>query len=369
MIAERGGGLDGPPILLDDRKEWLDASWWQREIGKILSVPDPVLCNLRITLAHYQLSRILQAVTGANAGANFHTWAVWGSKKAGETIRQEDTRALRRVFYLVGGGCGLGLVAASAMALSPRTIIAGLSLGCLIGIAPTVMLRRSLNRTRREILAGNCTVLEDIGNVTARFVSAFHGRPQVEADDFERFLSGLRPGKTEAGGQALLARAYLHYYQASYEKDIDRKHEQMFLANCYAILHEHIRLEPYIRAAIPPVFRRLITARMLRFYIGGDALHVHDDVPPERDQVFPETLRELENSELIAFLQGMEAWDRTPNALESSRANDWSNLKDRMNFIVDLFRSRHLSPAVFARPFTDRQEAELMAGRVPKGPL
>src|SRR5205807_2771106 len=131
-----------------------------------------------------------------------------------------------------------------------------------------------------------------------------------------------------------LSRAFLHYYQASFELDLDKKHEQMFLANCYAILHEHIRLEPYIRAAIPPLFRRLITARMLRFYIGGDALHVHNDVPPEQTQLFPETLRELENSELIAFLQGMEAWDRTPNALESSGATDWSSLEDRMNFIV-----------------------------------
>lgn len=195
------------------------------------------------------------------------------------------------------------------------------------------------------------------------------GCPRFDAPKLEWFLGTLRSGKTETGGQALLSRAFLHYYQASHENDIDRKHEQMFLANCYAILHEHIRLEPYIRAAIPALFRRMITARMLRFYIGGNALRVHHDVPAEQSCGFPETLRELDNPELIAFLEEMEAWDRSPNALEASGANDWSDLKDRMNFIVDLFRSRHLSPAVFARPFTEKQEAELLAGVRPGGPL
>jgi hypothetical protein len=359
---------DSAPMF-EHHKEWLDADWWRREIDEIISIPDPVLCNLRITLAHYQLSRMLRAVTGADAGANFHTWAVWGSKKAGETIRQEDTRRLKQLTHLISGSCGVGVVAATLTVPWFLPAVAGLTLGGVIGIGPAALLRRSLNRTRREILAGNRTVLEDIGNVTARFVSAFYGHSQLQPDNLERFLATLTPGKTEAGGQALLGRAFLHYYQASYEKDLDRKHEQTFLANCYAILHEHIRLEPYIKAALPAPFRRLITARMLRFYIGGRPLHVHHDVPPDQQQIFPETLRKLDNAELIAFLEGMEAWDRTPNTLESSGAVDWSNLKDRMNFIVDLFRTRHLSSAVFAPPFTDSQETDLLAKRIPAGRL
>ena len=84
---------------------------------------------------------------------------------------------------------------------------------------------------------------------------------------------------------------------------------------------------------------------------------------------FPATLKELDNPELIAFLEGMEGWDRTPNRLEDSHAEDWGELKDRMNFIVDLFRTRHLSPEISARPFTDAQEADLRAGRLPTGPF
>src|SRR6187551_1026477 len=70
--------------------EYFDQAYWEREIAKAIETPDPALSNRRITLVHYKLSQVLHAVTGADAGANFHTWAVWGSRKAGVTIRQED---------------------------------------------------------------------------------------------------------------------------------------------------------------------------------------------------------------------------------------------------------------------------------------
>lgn len=355
--------------LPDNCTNSFDADWWRCEIDRIVSTSDPVLCNLLVTRAHFQLSQALQVVTGANAGANFHTWAVWGSKKAGETIRQEDTRRLRRVVARIGIGCALGLLAASAVRPSLLKLTVAIGLGCALRLGPTLLLQRSLARTRRAVLAGNRTVLEDIGNVTASFVAMFNTRQPFDIEELERFMHSLRDGRTESGGQALLARAFLYYYKAAHEPDADMKHEQMFLANCYAILHEHIRLEPYIRAAMPPLLRRLITTRLLRFHLGREALHVSANVPTANYEAFPETLRELDNPELIAFLEGMGGWDRTPHTLEASGATDWASLNDRMNFIVDLFRSRHLSPNILASPFTEQQEFELLAGRVPNGPL
>ena len=49
----------------------------------------------------------LQAVTGPDAGANFHTWAVWGSRKAGVTIRQEDLGEALKNATVVSGIVGL----------------------------------------------------------------------------------------------------------------------------------------------------------------------------------------------------------------------------------------------------------------------
>lgn len=355
--------------LSDCRAEWFDDSWWAKEIARVIALPNPTLCNLHITFAHYRLSLALHAVTGANSGANFHTWAVWGSKKAGVTIRQEDTRRVRRTINLVGGGCGLGVAASGFGGLALLNPALGLGLGCLIGVGPALSARRVLSKTTSQVLAGNRTVLEDIGTATSRFVAAFHNCTAPDADRLEKFLQTLRPGRTESGGQSLLSRAFTHYYNARYESDQDKKHEWMLLANCYAILHEHIRLEPYISSAMPILFRRWITARLLNFHIGEDELRVGLDVPNEEGQSFPETLREIENPELLAFLEGEEGWDRTPDSLAGSRARDWANLRERMNFIVDLFRSRHLNPKLFAAPYTGEQCEELMEGRIPSGPL
>jgi hypothetical protein len=270
---------------------------------------------------------------------------------------------------IIGTICGLIVAASTAFLPGLLLRVSGVTVGAFLTVLPYFLLIRSLNRTRQAILAGNCAVLEDIGNVTARFVAKFLAVPGPDDCEIETFIDALRPGRTESGGQALLARAFLYYYQASHELNLDTKHEQMFLANCYAILHEHIRLTPFIRAAMPRVLSRFITVRLLRFKLGGEALQVGADILPESVDIFPETLRDLENPELIAFLQGIDGWDRTPNDLSDSHANDWANLKDRMNFIVDLFRTRHLSPNIFTPPFTKAQESDILAGRIPDGSL
>jgi hypothetical protein len=92
-------------------------------------------------------------------------------------------------------------------------------------------------------------------------------------------------------------------------------------------------------------------------------------VPSVLGNAFPETLRTLDMPELVAFMRGMDGWDRTPDSLDGSHARDWSRLEDRMNFIVDLFRSRHLADEVFAQPFSADQCAAIRAGRMPDGRL
>ena len=82
--------IDDQGWVADEARHWGDDVWWQAYIDAAVSGGDPVICNLRITLAHQELSLALRQVTGLGSGANFHTWAVWGSKTAGRTIRRED---------------------------------------------------------------------------------------------------------------------------------------------------------------------------------------------------------------------------------------------------------------------------------------
>ena len=69
---------------------WADQAWWCARIDEAVDDRDPVLSNLRITLVHRELSIALRWLIGDDSGANFHTWAVWGSKTAGRTIRREE---------------------------------------------------------------------------------------------------------------------------------------------------------------------------------------------------------------------------------------------------------------------------------------
>jgi hypothetical protein len=344
--------------------------------------PDPVLCNLKITLAHRTLSGLLQEITGVEAGANFHSWAVWGSKKAGVTIRQEDLEgALHdagRVAGIVGAVVGLGcafvitrsvLPPIGALVWIPALLLGGLlgaGCGALVGRA---IARWSRSKASRLVLEGNRLVLDDIGRQTARFYSSFAGRTPIEPEALAGFLDGLTPGAPERGGQDLLRAAFSQYAHAANAKDAREKHQATYYANCLAILNEHVKLQPYIRKSMPFIVRRCVTKRMLTFEIGPLSLAVSEDVPPIAGFAFPETLAELGDPELREFLNGPRGWDRPGEALDDSRADNWTRLEDRMGYIVNLFRCFHLDPSVLAAPYRQEQALAIAAGSVPGGRL
>jgi hypothetical protein len=237
------------------------------------------------------------------------------------------------------------------------------------GWGSRMLAHQLLDHASRMILGGNITVLDDIGRQSARFIGAFHGHPEPDPGRLAEFLALLRPGPTAAGGQDLLAKAFTHYYQARHAQDLNDKHEQMLLANLYTILHEHIRLQPYIVGAMPLVARRLITHRLLNFHAGPRQMSVGRDVVPPEDPGCPCTLQHIENAELLGFLGGPGGWDRTPDSVLGSHANNWADIHDRMNFICDLFRAYHFDAGLYTAPYTGAQCEDIESGRVPGGAL
>jgi len=348
---------------------WSDVGWWQAQIAAATDGHDPILSNLRITLAHLQLSLALHRITGEGSGANFHTWAVWGSKKAGQTIREQDVPLLARA----GVGAGTVTAASAAAVLSGggryRRVAASAAAGAASGAAVMWTTKRALDRAAADIFGGNVTVLADIGAQTARFVSTFLAPGERTEERLAGFLEALRPGRARDDGQDLLRGAYSHYFHASRERDRDRRDELMLCANLFAILHEHQRLQPYIDASVPRPLRRFVTEHLLSFTVGAEAMRVSRDVPSPGPSPFPDTLRTIQTPELESFLCGPEGWDRTPDTLSGSAARDWTKLSDRMNYIVDLFRSRQADENLFSAPFTPEQRDLILSGRVPPGPL
>src|SRR5205085_7418174 len=70
------------------------------------------------------------------------------------------------------------------------------------------------------------------------------------------------------------------------------------------------------------------------------------------------------------LVQLLTTYDRARGASNVGSASvDWRILEDRMNFIVNLFRSRQKERSLFEPPFTAEQLLEIEAGRRPLGSL
>lgn len=309
----------------------------EKIIEQALQEPCPAKCNEMITLAHRQLSQALARTLNAEGVANFHSWAVWGSKKAGVTIRQEDLESALADATRVAGLCGtaVGFVASRFLG-SPLPwwksrvgTVSGMALGATVGSwSGRAIARWSRRRASELVLEGNKLVLDDIGRRTVAFC-----RLREKGESQTEFQEG-----------DLLDEAFFHYNLAVNSKDLESKHQTTYYANCLAILHEHLKLQPYIKGSMPFIVRRCVTKRMLEFEIGPLKLLVSEDVPSLDGKSYPLTLREPKLPNLERFLQ---RWQRAEG---SAAAGDWTKLEDRMAYIVELFRHYHLDRSVHEAP-------------------
>ncbi len=62
-------------------------------------------------------------------------------------------------------------------------------------------------------------------------------------------------------------------------------------------------------------------------------------------------------------------WDRTYGRGHPCGVGDWASIGERMNYIVNLFRSRQQHPALCRPPFSAAQVAAIETGQIPSGPL
>jgi hypothetical protein len=297
---------------------------WTRAISEACAEPQPALSNRAITQVHYELSEALAERLGRCGGPNFHTWAVWGSRKAGVTIRQEDLdSAIRNATVtagIVGGIIGAAAGLSSGRLLRILTEPVNATIGTILGTVAGGWTGRRIAIWSREkasslVLAGNQTVLVDIGTQSARFLELLENG--ASSEDRRTFLAGLRPGPTETQGQDRLATAFRSYLVAFDSTDPAIKREAMIAGNCEIVYHEHIRLEPYIRGAMPFIIRRCATDRLMSYEIGDKTLKVGQDLP---------------------------------NNETSTAARDWTRTEERMRYVFSLFRSQHDAPEVFSAP-------------------
>jgi hypothetical protein len=300
---------------------------WIGAIQDACAEPDPAASNRLITKLHYQLSEALANALGREGGPNFHSWAVWGSRKAGVTIRQEDLESAIHNATATAGVVG-SAVGAAAGVFAGRwipfvhdyvTAALGAMTGTLTGARTGKQIAIwSRGKAARLMLEGNQIVLQDIGAQSAQFLEMLENG--ATSDGREVFLAGLRPGPTERNGQDRLASAFRSYLAAFDSQDREEKRAAMIAGNCEIVYHEHIRLEPYIRGAMPFIVRRCATQRLMTYEVGETVLTVGKNLP------------------------GVAA----PTA-----ARNWAKIEERMRYVFALFREFHNVPEVFSAPYRE----------------
>jgi hypothetical protein len=350
---------------------------------RIVAIENPVIRNLEITNAY---SRLAAACVMRNGeGANWCTYATWASRQAGQTIRGEDLlESLER--RLGTSRWVLHPIATFSRRLLRRGLFQpGTRIGRLTHELHTPF--DAFERASDAVARGNLKVFEEIGLQFARYL---HGEP-VEGDH-------------------LLTQAFAHYERLRLERDPARRAELALLANLEIGLHEQTRLQPEILEALDAasateedlgrrvlealfpsatrwraIFRGPATAAIgiLARAIQRAASRLAREAITDSFMVlalpgrvlalgthladaYPDVLVKPADPELNALLARFEP---VPPALDDCGARDWSDLHQRMHYIVHLFRAFQLHEQLAQPPFTPAQVASFGRGVIPDGEL
>ncbi|WP_224245646.1 hypothetical protein [Hyalangium gracile] len=384
----RAEALGGPAMALQPSRVAPGSYPSVADVNAIADMKDPVARNVAITQGYHDLSNALGEMLGKE-NANWSTFATWASKQAGSSIRQEDLPKFLMDAIKTSGPVGQAISRVDDV--MRKLGLPALPIGDMVAGA-----KEALDNVSKAIADGNQFVFREIGQEFARFVDTFKDDTHYDAAKVEKYLSQLPADKP------LLKEAFGAYTQAMFEQDPNKKAELMLLANNKIGLHEQTQLQPYIEkalntpiqdtfrkilnqsidagiqglpfgakqaaqlldrtglvdAAVNPLvdamsglFRRFSTEHMMKLAVPGGALKLGNDLPPPPEwakDIFPPHLRTIDNPELKQVLSQL---DKSQNSLEGTAAKDWSRLDQRMNYIIDLFRSRQADPHLYDPPF------------------
>jgi hypothetical protein len=375
------------------------------DVRQIAAIANPVIRNLEITQCYSRLAAGFAARSGE--GANWCTYATWASRQAGRTVRGEDLlehlgRKLRD---------GRWMLHPIAM-LWRRLLRRGLfqretRIGRLTAELHTPF--DAFECASEAVARGNLRVFEEIGLEFARYLHECPAEAATESPSFQRFLDRLRPGDPPEG-QIYLRKAFARYERRRLEHDPKVRAELAVLANLEIGFHEQTRLQPEIREALDAassthedlgrralealfpsaprwwsVVRRPATAVFGVVAAGAQrsASRLAREVITESFMVlslpgrmlalgthltdaYPEALDQPADPELTELLARFEPVAPAP---DDCGARDWSDLQQRMHYIVHMFCAFHLSEQLSRPPFSPEQVASFSRGIVPGGEL
>lgn len=368
--------------------EWVEA---------IIANPVAVVRNLQITLSYHQFTVDFREMVDRE-NVCWCAFATWASKQAGQFIRNEQVpEPLLELLGMDADGKPspkpwYWFLIPSRVLKSPRVLRYA---------------RMTAEDTSEQIAAGNRLVYTKLAHIFAGFLKLVREQPEPSPERLKAFLGELKLDPSTGEG---LLKAFTYYYRVLSEKDPKVRAELIYAANVLIGQHEQIRLQDAIEGAltapirqamrdpdrrwthwalpdslrqflawiIEALFGRFIdrmenswkkipTEMLMTLATPSGVLRLGHDVPllPDGSQ-FPPILHELTLPEVVPLMQQL---DYTPDALQGSGAKDWVDLNDRLNYILDLFRSRQQEATLFMAPFSEKQIEAIAKGVAPEGQL
>jgi len=356
---------------------------------------DPVVRNLCITQRYHELATGLRDA-GLGPDATWCAFAVWASKTAGATIRG-DILPARAKTLIAESGATKGLLdrfnhrlEAWAMERLSHEHIARAIDSVTTDVA-------------KQVGDGNLLVFAELAPIFTALLEACRA-PSNTLEQLSRAMEPALSAITANDDGSAVADAFGAYGEARFAPA--NRAALVLQANTLAVAHEQQRLQPAISGAlnapISDTLKQVIEADIVRHLPVADARQMLDglvdeasglldatwdtaltevvmrlvtatetfdlrrDVPPLAGGMFPPELRDIAGT---AAASAVARWDRTHGTGAPSGAHDWAVLEERMNFIVNLFRSRQQDGALFDPPFSNAQLEVLADGQLPPGPL
>jgi hypothetical protein len=353
------------------------------DVEKICKLTNDVYRNRWITFAYWNISRRLKKLTGDNA--NWCTFSTWSSRTIGENLRiDKPTRRIDDLIY------------DEETSISVRDHPWVLRLQYLVTT-------RDKEAAQLALALGNRLIFHEIGYAMIQLLEWIERNPDADFQAWQSYrqlnvnaypdIPKLFPLKDEDEFWDGLDT----YVLASRAQTERTKAQLVLRGNVLLVAYEQKRLEPILKVALEPFpghFVRVVQANPhaeaeLSIPPGGKPWAQRDDCrvlktiaeqfasfltryvmtldaplfawairplrlgrgiprPDTRDTPYPPYLETLDGDVATLF----EEHDLTGGAPERCGAHNWTDLADRMNHIVNLFRVGQQDPNLY-RPLPD----------------
>jgi hypothetical protein len=367
-------------------------------VQAVLAIDDRVLRNYWVTQTYSDLAAGLTQLLGPET-ANWCTFGTWASDTVGRNIRGEDLpKWLHDRVVLHDGMMG----AIRSVNEGPQGKLLSECLHFVTSDHVIDVVRELLSACALNLSNGNTEVFAEIAPAAATFIACYGAQPVNDASARARVLEvceGAPPfegvNRLRAGfslwcdamdetapatrsqrilaGSLQLGAHEQHHLQGAIAGSMDMGINQsaaLYRERLVADGGDVARLEPSIASALDPVVRAtgdlwgdLMTKLLGTIETPDGTLLLDHDVPPIPGQPFiPSDIEPVVVDDLSTLLA---RFDRSGANGVGSAAADWVNLDDRMNFIANLFVSRHHRIELFQPPFDGAVVADIEAGRIP----